>query len=718
MNNKNKNEVKRPTIKKKMFTYLHIQNVIKFLDIDSLLTCLKLNAQFKNETKKCEAFRLIKWLKDDLNACLLALPLNYFLSNSAEKLVETLQDYKNKFRDLRDYKVIEYYVGKWIYSNYLTYLQKQDTNFNSEADLKTPVNLNLSNKSISTEGTKYLFSSLINFGECSINFLNLSSNKFNLKDCKIINGFSNQIKFKLRKLDVSNNELDDMCLTDLLKFIGNLNLGSLNLSKNLLVFSHSTILCKTHIFQNIKDLNLSYNKLTPDSAKYISLLVSNGSHLTDLNLEGNELEMEGIKLLTDTMISNKELELLSLNISRNKIGVDGTIYFSRLFNKEHCRIRSLDISENKIEGTGARSLCESLVDNKFLEELNLKGNAINSFDQNSVKIMYETLLSNTVIQKINLASNSIDDKSIYFLANSLLKNKTLKILILDNNKISDKGAIYLADSFKKYCSLTEISLMHNINLHIKPFNLDVQYLNNFYNIIGNDSISSNQSLPLVVKFAGIVKLNLSDNLYNSEDLRTICLLIAESNNNLKELNLSSNKITAEGAHYLADLLINTQTTIRTLILSDNDLDEDGAVHIGEIIKNNIHLQVLCVDYNHLSWNGIHALIEGFKNNASSKIKYLDLKGNYITDIGVPYITQIIKKGEIYYDQIKELDLSCNEITNNGIKLISMALGTNCSLEKIKLSGNKVDKRGAEYLMEYLSLTDTFDRIEIDYQEIN
>ena len=717
MNNKNKNEVKRPTIKKKMFTYLHIQNVIKFLDIDSLLTCLKLNAQFKNETKKCEAFRLIKWLKDDLNACILLLPLNYFLSNSAEKLEETLQEYRYKFRDFRDYKVIEFYVGKWIYSNYLTHLLKQDNNLNSETDLKTKVNLNLSNKSISTEGTKHLFSALINFGDCSINLINLSSNRLKLKDFKIINEFSNRIKFKLSKLDISDNELDDTCLINLLNFIEKLNLVSLDLSKNLLVFSEITVDCKIQNFRNIKDLNLSYNKLTSESAKYISLLVSNGSHVTDLNLEGNEIEMEGIKLLTDTMIINKDLELLNLNISRNKIGVEGTIYLSALFYKEHCKIMSLDISENKIEGTGARSLCESLVDNKYLEELNLKGNAINSFDQYSVKIMYETLLSNPVLLKINLASNSLDDKSIYFLANSLLKNKTLKILILDNNKISDKGAIYLADSFKKNCSLTEISLMHNINLYIKPFNLDVQYLNNFYNIIGNDSISSNQSLPLVIKFSRIVKLNLSDNLYNCEDLRTICTIIAESNN-LKELNLSSNKIKEVGANYLADLFINSQTTIDTLILSDNDLDEDGAVHIAEIIRNNIHLQVLSVDYNHFGWNGIHALIEGFKNNLCSKIKYLNLKGNYVTDIGVPYITQIIKTGEIYYNQIKELDVSFNDITNDGVKLISMALGTNCSMEKIKLNGNKVDKKGAEYIMEYLSLTDTFDRIEIDYEEIN
>ena len=93
------------------------------------------------------------------------LPLNYILYNNAAILFEIVKDSYDKSNNNKDEKdIIDLFIGKWFYKNYVSciYKDKEFVNENGEIiKLNKKLNINISKKLISPEGSKYFFLSLI-----------------------------------------------------------------------------------------------------------------------------------------------------------------------------------------------------------------------------------------------------------------------------------------------------------------------------------------------------------------------------------------------------------------------------------------------------------------------------------------------------------------------------------------------------------------------------
>ncbi len=162
----------------------------------------------------------------------------------------------------------------------------------------------------------------------------------------------------------------------------------------------------TGLPDNIEELQLNYNHI--QTLQDNSLL--HYSSLNILNLACNNLE----KLESNTFQHSKLLDSLNLANNNLHIGYQETSYALKTLP----RLRSLDLSENKLNDEMVATLLQNLTS---LEYLNLSGNLLQRLDETSFRdlhqlkeldlqrnIIYEidnAFDSNPKLQRLNLAFN-------------------------------------------------------------------------------------------------------------------------------------------------------------------------------------------------------------------------------------------------------------------------------------------------------------------------
>ena len=107
----------------------------------------------------------------------------------------------------------------------------------------------------------------------------------------------------------------------------------------------------------------------------------------------------------------------------------------------HCRIQSLDISNNRIGPLGAESLAQGL-GSTFVQALNLSHNHIGS---EGLTFICENLLSRGTLSSLDVTSNSIDN--VRSLGNQIGdQTLNLRFLFLKGNDLSANGILVLTEN--------------------------------------------------------------------------------------------------------------------------------------------------------------------------------------------------------------------------------------------------------------------------------
>ncbi|XP_059229651.1 leucine-rich repeat-containing protein 74A isoform X2 [Mustela nigripes] len=138
-------------------------------------------------------------------------------------------------------------------------------------------------------------------------------------------------------------------------------------------------------------------------------------------------------------------------------------------------------------------------------------------------------------------------------------------------------------------------------------------------------------------------------------------------------------------------------------VSDNDLGLKGARIISEFLQRNISsLWNLQLSGNNFRDESAELLCQAL--SANYQIKTLDLSHNQFSDKGGEYVGQM-------------LDISCNDITNDGVSKISKGLEVNESLKVLKLFLNPVSMDGAVSLILSLKRNPKSKMEEIDISNV-
>lgn len=187
--------------------------------------------------------------------------------------------------------------------------------------------------------------------------------------------------------------------------------------------------------------------------------------------------------------SLQELRLSSNNLTDSSIDDLSSVFYTL-----KCKLKKIDLSNNKITSKGANRLLLSLKQNEFLTHLTLENNpSIGNDDLGELTMFFK---NNECLEYFNLSNCGIEEHHVKDMVEGLHANnannftsgnQTVNTLILSNNQIRTKGVIHL------------VSLIENDNnIGIKRLDLSSNMISDEGGILIANALCSNTS---VTKFA-------------------------------------------------------------------------------------------------------------------------------------------------------------------------------------------------------------------------
>merc|ERR1711998_244249 len=169
--------------------------------------------------------------------------------------------------------------------------------------------------------------------------------------------------------------------------------------------------------------------------------------------------------------------------------------------------------------------------------------------------------------------------------------------------------------------------------------------------------------------------------------------------------VSHNKITNHGVRLLAKLL-GGHSVLTSLNLADNQIHAEGGRYLGRGLRTNDTLVDLNLRLNRLTDDGGRMLLEGLRSNQS--LMRLNISSNSLGAESANALMSVLSEPEM---PLSTIDLSCNSLATNDIKMIRQTLSDNHNLTSIDLRKNPDIGDDAEDLLK--EIQDIAHRNELD-----
>lgn len=463
---------------------------------------------------------------------------------------------------------------------------------------------------------------------------------------------------------------------------------------------------------NKQYLSLKNRQYTDEDIEIICEYLKVHTDITSLDLSGTPISEKGIKLLAknttlqELLLSHTGLTdegaealaqnttLVSLALYVNKIGDKGAIALGANQN-----FIELHLAHNQIGDIGAQALAKS----KTLRALNLSYNKI---EQKGI----QALRNNKNFQKLELRGNNIPldlyqleastnnkgelllsgahitDEDMPVLCDYLKAHTEIKYLDLSSNWITDAGVKILAQN----TTLEALSLSHNQltdeAAEVLAVNTTIAHLDLRINRIGNRGATA------LAKNQHLIELRLANNRVGDEGAQAF-----GRNQTLEGLDLAHNQIGPEGvkdlkANKKLQHLILLANNIRLdvdqlkeyrvqnrLVLSNARLEDEDIPNICKYLQQNPHITELDLSGNNITDNGVKLLVK------VTALQVLSLSHNKITDEGAEVLAQSTS--------LRSLALFVNKIGDKGAK----ALAANPNFTSLNLAYNQIGVEGLQAL---------------------
>uniref|UniRef100_A0A8C2DF61 Uncharacterized protein n=1 Tax=Cyprinus carpio TaxID=7962 RepID=A0A8C2DF61_CYPCA len=212
----------------------------------------------------------------------------------------------------------------------------------------------------------------------------------------------------------------------------------------------------------------------------------------------------------------------------------------------------------------------------------------------------------------------------------------------------------------------------------------------------NDCGLTDKSCPALASVLGsdtsLKVLNMNNNNLQDSGVKLLCTGLKNINCKLEILSLKNNCITEGGCHVLAAALNSNPSNLTELDLSENKLGNPGMKIILTLFENvQCRLEKLKLNCISITEQGCAALASAFNSN----LRELDLSRNQIGDSGVTEISSLLRNSQT----LQILSLKNNCITEGGCHVLAAALNSNPSnLTELDLSENKLGNPGMKIIL--------------------
>ena len=560
--------------------------------------------------------------------------------------------------------------------------------------------------------------------------LNLSSNKITDEGAKrLAEGI--QVHVTLQKLNLSGNEIADEGAKGLGEAIQvNITLQELNISSNKISDEGVKGLGEAiQVNMTLQELNISSNQITDEGAKRLAEAIQVNRTLQGLNISQNWISKEGVMRIVEACTINRTLH--KLVCTHNNLSKSGLAVINEYIKKENA-VQIFYASWNSIGTKGEWTRGNRLAFKIIFVLLDMQQTMQSDYGNIKEELCYTDEITDPKYVKqllqccldeqyVILTDTAMTDDEMSIFCDCLMNNRTLTELNLSSNKITDEGAKRLAEAIKVNTMLQSLDISHNT--------------------ISDDGISSISDCLKIN--STLCKLNLSSNKITDEGAKKLAEGI-QVNVTLQELNISKNWISKEGVMRIVEACT-INRTLHKLVCTHNNLSKSGLAVINEYIKKENAVQIFEASYNTViasSRCGLQLDLvipilqslrrspDGWENNLLDYDKQVWLVNdtiwqsipcrfthNSLIELEIPYYSIIpnahvdIVQGIMQVDTLLKLNISRNEISDDGAIAFSECLKTNTILQKLNISHNRISDDGAIAFSECLKSNTTL--IELD-----
>ncbi|KAG9266015.1 ribonuclease inhibitor-like [Astyanax mexicanus] len=484
--------------------------------------------------------------------------------------------------------------------------------------------------------------------------------------------------------------------------LNHLHLKYLYLSENKIGHHGVLKLCPLLTCSNLQILDLSFCSVTEDG--YTSLAKAlKSSHLTDLDLRGNDPGESGVKALT-VLLDDRDCKLKVLKLLVTPAAEEAFAFLTKALNTNPLLLKELDLT-GKIQGDAELKKWHYLLEDSHCKIKELRLNKCNLATESCETIASILNFDSNNVRKIDLSDNDLQDSGLQYLAAGLKRSKckleTLKLnsclmmescstlaevldikdsllreLDLSNNELQDNGMVQLSAGLKK--STIEVIRLNNCSI----------------TDVGCDAVASALHSNFSLK-----ELDLDKNKIGQSGVQKLSDLLKNSNCALEKLKLSYNNIKQEGYTSLAAALqSNSSSKLKELDLCGNDPGDKGVQELFNLQRNSKHNLTLRLLKSTAAENAFAHLTKLLQANPLL-LEELDLSGKIQGDSVMNQLSALL---EDLHCRPKKLNLKNSRLTKQGCAALTSALCKNPShLRELDLSGSETEKSAMEELCHVL-----------------
>ncbi|XP_051726850.1 uncharacterized protein LOC127500029 isoform X41 [Ctenopharyngodon idella] len=455
--------------------------------------------------------------------------------------------------------------------------------------------------------------------------------------------------------------------------------------------------------------------LTDKSCSALATVLGSDTNLKELNMNNNNLQDSGVALLCTGLKSVKcKLETLWLN--KCDLTKESCSALASVLSSDSSSLKDLELSNNNLQDSGVKLLCDGLKNNRKLEKIRLSDCGIT---EEGYKALASALRSNPLshLIELDLTGNDPGQSGVKELSNLLqdpdcqLKmssdSSSLKNLELSNNNLQDSGVKPPCDGLKNNRKLEKIRFLGpdaeeackylTEDLHIKNLLL-LSELNLSRRELGDTQVNQIAAL-LKDKHCTLNTLKMNNNSITAEGCAALTSAFNSNPSNLIELDLSGNKLGNSGIEEICPLLENTQCRLMKLKLSDCSITEEGYKSLASALRSNpSHLTELDLTGNDPGQSGVKELNDLLQEeHCKLKSRFLKIPA---AQEACEYLTNVLSISPLL---LTELDLSEDKLGDlDGEKLSALLKDSHSKVVKIKLNNCEQTEKSCSVLATVLS----------------